>query len=155
MGTLFIPPLKVKREQFEAYKKKARRFYFQFYFETNDGRDKFKLRAYAIGKKRKQLDDCPPIEFQLAEIKPGEENRYLFPKESSEIVLGHLELSDVQIKKILKNVKSEYLQFTPRELKINPFCIVYDVGDGLLMTSIETANPCPPARPPADSAGNT
>lgn len=155
MGNLFIPPLKIKKEYLDLKKKKVRRMYFQFYFETSDGKDKFRLRAYAVGKKRRLIEDCPPIELQLAEIKPDDGDRYLFPKskEATELVLGQLELSNVQIKKLLKNVTSEYITFTPREVKINPYCLVYDVADTLLLNTIETANPCPPALPPPDSAG--
>ena len=158
MGPLFFPPLKVKREYFDFNFKKVKRVYFQFYYETSDGNNRFRLRAYAIGKKRKPVKKLTPIILEVAEIKPPKDQKdYFFPRneKATELTLGQLELSNVQIKKLMKNVTSDFLLFTPREVQINPFCLVYDVTDGSLMRTIETANPCPPAPPPADNVGDT
>lgn len=147
MGPLFFPPLVLKLKDFDFNLKKVKRVYFQFYFDTIGGNNRFRLRAYAVGKKRKVEEGYPPIELEVDnENSQDEQNKYFFPQASPELVLGQLELSNVQIKELLKDSSSGFLRFTAREMKINPNCIVYDITNGVVT---RTANPCPPAPPPA------
>jgi hypothetical protein len=155
MGTLFFPPLKVNIKKFKFNLKEVKRVYFQFFFDSKDGNKRFRLLAYAFGEKRQRNGHIKPILLEVDEsVNPDD---YLFPKneKATELFLGHLELSNLQIKKLIDEASGDYLQFTPRDLQINPFCMVYDVTNGNTLTTTETANPCPPARPPADDDGNT
>ena len=156
MGPLFIPPLILKIKDIDFNLKKVRRLYFQFYFDMEAGKNSFRLRAYAIAKKRKLDESYPPIELEIdIENTKEDQSKDYFPQSASQLILGQLELSNVQIKRLIKDGSSDFLRFSPREMKINPICIVYDVANVSLASTIETANPCPPARPPADDAGDT
>ena len=109
----------------------CKRLYFHHQYNVGNT---FKLLAYKIGKNKKFIEFLPDLIEQEARLTG---NEFVL---TNHVVLGHLELTNTQLKVIVSKNRSGYVNVDPKIITINPEYLSYAVG-------IIEMNPSPPRNP--------